>query len=103
MQDKTPTELSQQLLEEAHAALDRADAHRALDLARKAYQACPNEYPANYNALSVALQCMDKLELREEAGTIRETMERLLIEHETKPHAEGEARDKHPLKKDKKP
>ncbi|MBI2881056.1 MAG: hypothetical protein HYY21_05685 [Candidatus Tectomicrobia bacterium] len=103
MENKTPKQLSHEHLEAAEAALDRGDARRALELARKAYEVCPDEYPTNYNALSVALECMKKLELKEETETIRRTMQKLLWEHETKPHAEGEARGKHPLKKDKAP
>ncbi len=99
---KSPQELSHEILLEAKAALEGGNIEEALKQARLAYEACPNEYPANYNALSTAQVCMDRLGLEEEAGTLRDTMQKLLMEHDTKPHAEGEARTRHPLKKDKK-
>ncbi len=99
---KSPQELSHEILLEAKAALEGGNIEEALNQARRAYEACPNEYPANYNALSTAQECMDRLGLKEEAGTVREILQKLLWEHDTKPHAEGEARTKHPLKNNKK-
>ena len=103
MENKTPQELSQAHLESAQAALENGDARKALESAREAYEVCPDQYPANYNALSLAVRSMEELDIAEEAQALRETMEKLLFEHDTKPHAEVEARAKHPLKKDKKP
>ncbi len=96
--EKSPQERSHDMLQQAEAALDRGDARKALELAKRSYQSSPGSYPTNYNALSLALDCLKKLGLNEEANTIQETMERLLMQHNTKPHAEGEARKQHPLK-----
>jgi hypothetical protein len=96
--EESPTDPGHEILHQAEVALDRGDARKALDLAKRAYQASADTYPGNYNALSVALDCLEKLELNEEAETIRNTMEKLLVEHNTKPHAEGEARKEHPLR-----
>ncbi len=96
-----PKDPGHEILNQAEVALDRGDAQEALDLAKRAYQASADTYPANYNALSVALDCLERLELKEEAETIRSTMEKLLVEHNTKPHAEGEARKTHPLREKK--
>ena len=101
MENKTPQELSREHLESARAALEGGNARKALESARAAYEVCPDHYPANYNALSVAVECMEKLDITEEARTLRKTMEKLLYEHDIKPHAEGEARATHPLKKGK--
>lgn len=101
MENKTPQELSQTHLESAQAALESGDTRKALESAREAYEVCPDQYPANYNALSLAVKCMEELDIAEEAQALRETMQKLLFEHDTKPHAEGEARAKHPLNKDK--
>jgi hypothetical protein len=90
-------------LKEAEAALDRGEHEQALRRARDAYEASPDRYPDNYNALSVALDCMVKLDLKEEAEIVQGTMEKLLMEHDTRRHAEGEARKKHPLREDKTP
>ncbi len=90
-----------ELLESSHSALDEGDPEKALDLARKAYAACSDSYPANYNSLAMALKCLGALGFSEEAEVIQKTMEKLLWEHDTKPHAEGEARAKHTLKKEK--
>jgi hypothetical protein len=99
--EESPKDPGHEILHQAEAALDRGDAQGAFDLAKRAYQATADSYPANYNALSVALDCLERLELTEEAATIRNTMEKLLVEHNTKPHAEGEARKQHPLKEKK--
>ena len=103
MENKTPQELSQTHLESAQAAMESGDARKALESAREAYEVCPDHYPANYNALALAVKCMQELDIAEEAQALRETMQKLLFEHDTKPHAEGEARAKHALNKDKKP
>ncbi|MFQ5913351.1 MAG: hypothetical protein ACE5JS_09220 [Nitrospinota bacterium] len=100
---KSPHEASHEILKEAKAALGLGKMEEALREARRAYEACPGVYPANFNALSVALECMEKLDLKEEAEIVRETMRKILYEHDTKPHAERETRAKHPLKKDKHP
>ena len=99
MENKTSQELSHEHLESARAALESGDVRKALESARAAYEVCPDHYPANYNALSMAVECMEKLDITEEARTLRKTMEKLLFEHDIKPHAEGEARSKHPLRK----
>ena len=93
--------LSQTHLESAQAALERGDTRKALESAREAYEVCPDQYPANYNALSLAVKCMEELDIAEEAQALRETMQKLLFDHDTKPHAEGEACANHPLNKDK--
>ena len=85
--EESPKDEGHETLHQAEVALDRGDAQEALDLAKRAYQTYADTYPANYNALSVALDCLEKLELSEEAATIRNTMEKLLVEHNTKPQA----------------
>ena len=55
---KSPQELSHEILLEAKAALEGGNTEEALNQARRAYEACPNEYPANYNALSTAQECI---------------------------------------------
>ena len=92
-----------ELLESSNSALKNGDAEKALELAREAYLAFPNSYPYNYKALSISLKCLGALEISEEAEEVRKTMEKILWEHDTKLHAEGEARAKHPLKKEKGP
>ena len=103
MENKTSQKLSQAHLESAQTALKSGDAQKALESAREAYEVCSDQYPDNYKALLLAVRCMEDLGIAEEAQALRKTMEKLLFEHDTKPHAEGEARVKHPLTKDKSP
>lgn len=101
MDNNPKLERYHELMESSHAAFDEGDPAKALDLARKAYTTCPDSYPANYNSLAMTLKCLRALGFSEEAEVIQKTMEKLLWEHDTKPHAEGEARAKHTLKKEK--
>lgn len=92
-----------ELLESSNSALKNSDAEKALKLAREAYLICPDLYPFNYRALATSLKCLGALKIFEEAEEVRKTMEKILWENDTKLHAEGEARAKHPLKKEKGP
>lgn len=87
-------------LEKATQLNDKGEFEEALKYADQAYKLANDEYPKDYSALmqkKISLEGLcRKEELNEVKGLIRE-----ILWSDTKRRAEGEARKKHPLKKNK--
>ncbi len=89
------------LMEASKAAKAQGEISECLTKASAAFEAFPQKYPENYQALSMARECLKSLQMEEEAKEIQKTMSQILMEHDTKKRVEAEARGRHPLAPEK--
>ncbi len=88
-------------MEASKAAKTQGEISECLTNACAAFETFPQKYPENYQALSMAQECLKSLKMEEEAKEIQKTMSQILMEHDTKKRVEAEARGRHPLTPEK--